>query len=80
MKYLEELEVLYVLHHVIEQVIKKDGGRIYAIFVDLKTAFDTVYRKRMWTQLTVKGISVETNPGKGCCSETRKSVVYVGVR
>ncbi|XP_063924619.1 uncharacterized protein LOC135138568 [Zophobas morio] len=36
--------------------MRKEGGRMYALFIDLKAAFDSVNREKMWEFLRRKGV------------------------
>src|SRR5699024_4378372 len=42
---------VYILHHLIERKLKGRGGRLYALFLDLKAAFDNINRKKLWEYL-----------------------------
>ncbi|XP_063922071.1 uncharacterized protein LOC135136631 [Zophobas morio] len=47
----------YILHHLIEKELLKEGGRIYALFVDLKAVFDTVDRECLCECMERRGLS-----------------------
>lgn len=54
------LDNIYVLSHVIqrEKEKKKERKEVYALFVDLKAAFDNVDRSKLWNLLEIKGMSM----------------------
>ncbi|XP_063912023.1 uncharacterized protein LOC135128876 [Zophobas morio] len=51
------MDNVYILHHLIEKELLKEGGRVYALFVDLKAAFDTVDRECLWECMERRGLS-----------------------
>ena len=51
------IDNVYILNHLIEKEIKKKLGKMYALFVDLRAAFDSVDRKKLWECMREKGIS-----------------------
>lgn len=42
------IDNIFVLSHLIEREKKKKDGKVFAVFVDIKAAFDKVDRKRLW--------------------------------
>ncbi|CAB0041767.1 unnamed protein product [Trichogramma brassicae] len=50
------MDNLYTLNYVIQKA-KKDKEKVYATFIDLKKAFDTVNRKKLWECMQRLGIS-----------------------
>lgn len=53
------MEAIYVLTEIIEENIKKTGGKVYACFADLKVAFDKIDRKRIRARMKKTKISKE---------------------
>ncbi|KAJ3650014.1 hypothetical protein Zmor_021727 [Zophobas morio] len=51
------MDNVYILHHLIEKELLKEGGRVYALFVDLRAAFDTVDRECLWECMERRGLS-----------------------
>lgn len=51
------IENIYVLNHIVGRELKKKGGKVVAMFVDLKAAFDTVDRRKLWEAMEKHGIS-----------------------
>lgn len=41
------IDNIYILQHVVQEERAKKGCRIYAFFMDLKAAFDTVNRSKL---------------------------------
>lgn len=50
------MDNVYILNHLIQKA-KREGVKIYALFVDLSAAFDGVNRGKLWKILEEKGIS-----------------------
>ena len=48
---------IYLLNYLIEEKIKKKGGKLYAFFADLKSAFDTIDRELLWKIMHKKKIN-----------------------
>lgn len=50
------LDNIFVLNHIIQREgeNKKKSQKVYALFIDLKTAFDKVDRKKLWTIMEKK--------------------------
>ncbi|KAJ3666832.1 hypothetical protein Zmor_002262 [Zophobas morio] len=51
------MDDVYILHHQIEKELLKEGGWVYALFVHLKAAFDTVDRECLWECMERRGLS-----------------------
>lgn len=53
------IDNIFILNHMQREKEEKEekNRRIYAVFVDLKAAFDTVKREKLWRILTEKGIN-----------------------
>lgn len=53
------MDNIYVLSHIIQKDKEKEKGReeVYALFIDLKAAFDNVDRERLWNILSNKGMN-----------------------
>lgn len=52
------LDNIFVLNHIIQRegVNNKESPKVYALFIDLKAAFDDVDRKILWKIMENKGI------------------------
>lgn len=48
---------IYILQYIVERELNKKGGHVYALFVDIKAAFDNVDRGKLWRCLRERGIS-----------------------
>ena len=46
----------YILQHTVERETQKKREKVYAMFVDLKVAFDTVQREKLWRDMEKSGI------------------------
>ncbi len=64
---------VYVLHTLVEQQLAKKRGKLYAYYIYLKAAFDSVNRKKLGRELWNKGVrgkmyrvldAIYTTPGK----------------
>ncbi|XP_063912037.1 uncharacterized protein LOC135128890 [Zophobas morio] len=51
------MDNVYILHHLIEKELLKEGGRVHALSVDLKAAFDTVDRECLRECMERRGLS-----------------------
>lgn len=51
------MENCYVLNYCIGREIKKKKGKLIALFVDLKAAFDEVDRDELWKSIKKRGVS-----------------------
>lgn len=51
---------IFVLNHIIQREKKKGNKkrRVYALFLDLKTAFDNMEREQLWKILKGKGVTI----------------------
>lgn len=58
-KGMETMENIYVINYVMNRQLGKKGGRLVVMFVDLKTAFDSVVRKVVIGMMKGKGIREE---------------------
>ncbi|XP_058810337.1 uncharacterized protein LOC131675385 [Phymastichus coffea] len=68
------LDNIFILDHVIKRA-KRKKEKLYALFIDLKAAFDTVNRRKLWTILERIGVSKYlTERMKGIYEETRVRV------
>ena len=47
---------IFVMRQLAEKTIEKDG-KMYAAFIDLKKAYDKVWREDMWRTLATYGVS-----------------------
>lgn len=52
------LDNMFVLNYIIQKEgeNKKESQKVYALFIDLKAAFNNVNRKKLWTIMEKKGI------------------------
>lgn len=53
------LENVFILSHLVQREKKKKEDKVYAVFIDLKTAFDKVDREILWRTLEGKRIDKE---------------------
>jgi hypothetical protein len=51
------MDNMYILDHLAKSELKKKEGRMCALFVDFRAAFDKVDRKKMFECLRERGIS-----------------------
>lgn len=51
------LDHIFVLNAAIQLQLKRKGGKLYALFVDLKRAFDSVPHQILWQKLDSLGLS-----------------------
>lgn len=51
------IDNIFVLNHLAQRERKKKDEKIYAMFVDLKAAFDSIDRERLWSILEEKKIN-----------------------
>lgn len=47
---------VYILDHLVQKYIEKKSGGMYALFVDMRAAFDSVDRERLWVCLRKRGV------------------------
>ena len=47
---------IYILQHVIEKATEKKKGKLFTLFVDLKAAFDSICREKLWETMENAGI------------------------
>ena len=52
-------DAIFVLHNLIQKTLN-DRGRLYCAFVDLKKAFDSIYRNALWYKMFNLGIKGRT--------------------
>ena len=50
------MDTVYVLKTGIENEIRKDKGKAYVLFADVKGAFDRASREDLWKRMEAKGI------------------------
>lgn len=50
---------IYVLNYAVNRVMQREGGRVWALFVDIKSTFDSVDRGVLWRALEERGVSEE---------------------
>jgi Reverse transcriptase (RNA-dependent DNA polymerase)/Endonuclease-reverse transcriptase len=50
---------VFVLNAIIQKHIQSPGAKVYALFVDLSQAFDTVVHNKLWGKLIDKGLSTK---------------------
>lgn len=51
------IDNIYILNYAADKELEKKGGKLFALFVDFKAAFDTIDRECLWECLRKKGIS-----------------------
>lgn len=58
-KFYSMIDNIYILNHIIQREKEKDKGKekVYALFIDLKAAFDNIDRKKLWEILEEKDIN-----------------------
>jgi hypothetical protein len=47
---------VYILDHLTKNGLKRKGGRMYALFVDFRTAFDKAHTEKMFEYMGERGI------------------------
>ncbi|XP_024884072.1 uncharacterized protein LOC112462473, partial [Temnothorax curvispinosus] len=54
------MDNVFILNHLVQREKKKEGkeSKVYALFVDLKAAFDNVDRKQLWSTLKDNGVNL----------------------
>lgn len=52
----ETMNNIFVLKYLINRQVEKKGGKLIALFVDLKAAFDTVSRKTIVEAIKERGV------------------------
>ncbi|XP_053989911.1 uncharacterized protein LOC128882350 [Hylaeus volcanicus] len=50
------MDNVYILQHLAERVTITKKGKLYALFVDLKAAFDKVNRTKLWKVMEQRGV------------------------
>ena len=50
------MDNIYILNRIVEQRIRRPGGKLVAFFVDFKAAFDTMDRKILWETMKEKKV------------------------
>ena len=50
------IDAIYVLKTGVENEIRKDKGKAYVLFADVKGAFDRASREELWKRMEEKGI------------------------
>ena len=50
------IDNIYILKHAIDKEISQQGGKVYALFIDLKAAFDSLDRKNLWKYMEERGV------------------------
>lgn len=55
------MDNVFILNHLVQREKKKGGkeSKIYALFVDLKAAFDNVDREQLWSILMDNGVNMD---------------------
>lgn len=73
------IDNIYTLNWLVEREIKKKGGKLYAFFADLRSAFDMLDREKLWKVMEKKGVDKElTEKIKEVYEETVCSVKVNG--
>jgi len=71
------MDNIFILNHIVQREKVKERGenKVYALFIDLKAAFDNVDRKKLWEILEDKGLgSILINRIKGIYEETEMAI------
>ena len=50
------IDNVYIIQHIIQREMEKKLGKVYAFFIDLKSAFDKVSRGDLWKSMKETGI------------------------
>ena len=53
------LDNIYILKQSIDKEISQPGGKVYAMFIDLKAAFDSLDRNELWRCMRKRGIKID---------------------
>lgn len=53
------LDNIYVLNWVVNRELKREGGKLWVFFVDLRAAFNSISRRTLWEVLDQRGVSRE---------------------
>lgn len=51
------MDNLYILNRTVDKELEKKGGKVYAFFIDLRAAFDTINRKKLIEVMKKNGIT-----------------------
>nr|XP_022912518.1 uncharacterized protein LOC111423506 [Onthophagus taurus] len=51
------IDNVYVLKHLADRELDKKGGKLYALFLDLKEAFDKMDKGKLWAEMGRRGIT-----------------------
>lgn len=71
------MDNIFILNHIVQREKVKERGddKVFALFIDLKAAFDKVNRGKLWKILEQKGVGCSLlNRIKGLYEETETSV------
>lgn len=60
------MDNIFVLNHIVQRKKAKDNKdvKVFALFVDLKVAFDNVNREKLWKIMEEKGKNIINNRKK----------------
>jgi len=72
------MDSIYVLNYIINRQIEKKGGKMVAVFVDLKAAFDSVDREKLMEALRNRGVRKGLRERIGEIMRETKGRVRVG--
>ena len=50
------IDNVYIIQHIVQREMEKKRGKVYAFFIDLKSAFDKVSRRDLWKSMKERGI------------------------
>lgn len=53
------IDCVYILNHVTEKRLARKKGKLHAIFLDLKAAFDRLNRDTLWSMMEKRGVRKE---------------------
>ncbi|XP_050494320.1 golgin subfamily A member 6-like protein 6 [Bombus huntii] len=73
----EVIDVVYVLNHIIDKQLSGERGKLYACFVDLKSAFDRVNRKKLGEIMRRMGVNEKLTRRIEEIYEETKNVVRI---
>ena len=69
------MENIFILNHVVQREKLKEDKKVFALFVDLKAAFDNIKREKLWHILEEIGIKKQTTRRLKKVYEETKAVV-----
>lgn len=73
-------DAIYIVSKAVEMELKKNGGKVYAFFADMRVDFDKVKRKEIWAMMRKLGIADKVREMVEEVYEETRSVLRVGNR